>query len=116
MSSRAAKSSWPIALRVETPVANIDRQAPRRLDDLLPRAVIERDRQRRGRGCSRVSVSASIDQRDDIGREIVALADDPDSTPLALSSARSLRMKRLSRPISIATSSGGRLQFSDEKL
>src|SRR5271157_5387437 len=37
-------------------------------------------------------------------------------TPLALSSARSLRMKRLSRPISIATSSGGRLQFSEEKL
>ena len=56
------------------------------------------------------------DQRYDVRLEIVPFANDSDPDPVGVELGQILRMKRLSKPISIATSSGGRLQFSDEKL
>ena len=47
---------------------------------------------------------------------VVPLADHPDPDAVGVELREVLRMKSLRRPISIATSSGGRLQFSDEKL
>src|SRR5580693_5559400 len=62
---------------VEAPVANVDRQTPRRLEDFLPPAVIESHREREpviagGQGFG------LDDEPDDVTREIVPFADDPD--------------------------------------
>ena len=83
VSRRSAKSSGPIDRASRRPSRTSMRQTTRRLDDFLPPAVVESHRQREPAivGGQRFGLD---DERDNIGLEIVAFADDPDPDPVGV--------------------------------
>ena len=108
VSSRAANSSAPIALASSRPSRTSI--ARRRAASTISwrAAVIEGDRQRQPAIVPGQRLRPRRARRRCRARALSRSPMIRTRTPFWLSSARSLRMKRLSRPISIATSSGGR--------